>query len=466
MEERGGGQVAAVGGVLGQLREDHHQLVQQALAGGGAALDQVPPGAGQLAQGLDSLRGQHAGPAVARQQAPGQGQGVQPVGLGPQPQPGGPGRRLAGVEHHHAVARPGEGVVERLPQAARRLQPDEHLGRRAPAGQLGAQPGVPRRRGLDLERLLAHGARRGLQRGHHVAALGHVDPDDAADRRVQHGASPPLLHRPPGRPAVRCVAWQRPGLPGAVTLSIGARPAPAGRGRRSCSAIDRARAGGRRGRLLTSVTSSVPKGGDEARRLPATGRGPSGPLRPLAIYKGARRTGRAVAFVDETGHSFRARLGTTWAPTGRPPVLKRLRPAGGLQRRRPGRPPRRPGAGVRPPRPRPHPRRARPRRAAPLPPADRPPLVVVWDRLNAHRAKVVQAFVAAHPADYRLRVAAALRPGLEPREAVQRRGEAGPAQRRPRLRRRDAPRGPPRLPPARPPTSAAAQLLPSCGPER
>ena len=33
--------------------------------------------------------------------------------------------------------------------------------------------------------------------------------------------------------------------------------------------------------------------------------------------KGARRTGRAVAFVDETGHTFRARLGTTWAPTGR-----------------------------------------------------------------------------------------------------------------------------------------------------
>ena len=56
------------------------------------------------------------------------------------------------------------------------------------------------------------------------------------------------------------MAGQRPGLPGAVTLSMGARPAPAGPGRRSCSAIDRARTGGRRGRLFASVT---PKGGDE-----------------------------------------------------------------------------------------------------------------------------------------------------------------------------------------------------------
>src|SRR5215204_1632421 len=40
--------------------------------------------------------------------------------------------------------------------------------------------------------------------------------------------------------------------------------------------------------------------------------------------RGARRAGRAVVFVDETGHSFLARLGTTWAPVGRPPVLRRV----------------------------------------------------------------------------------------------------------------------------------------------
>jgi transposase len=133
--------------------------------------------------------------------------------------------------------------------------------------------------------------------------------------------------------------------------------------------------------------------------------------------KGARRTGRAVAFLDETGHTFRARLGTTWAPTGRPPVLKRrslrrevssivalVAPLGGPPRlyarhfrgsihgeqvlvalrhfrRRIGR-----------------------------------PLVVVWDRLNAHRAKPVQAFVAAHPADYRLEWLPPYAPDLNPEE--------------------------------------------------
>lgn len=44
------------------------------------------------------------------------------------------------------------------------------------------------------------------------------------------------------------------------------------------------------------------------------------------------------------------------------------------------------------------------------------PLVVVWDRLNAHRAKVVQAFVAAHPADYRLEWLPPYAPELNPEE--------------------------------------------------
>ena len=44
------------------------------------------------------------------------------------------------------------------------------------------------------------------------------------------------------------------------------------------------------------------------------------------------------------------------------------------------------------------------------------PLVVVWDRLNAHRAKVVQAFVTAHPADYRLEWLPPYAPDLNPEE--------------------------------------------------
>ncbi len=42
------------------------------------------------------------------------------------------------------------------------------------------------------------------------------------------------------------------------------------------------------------------------------------------IKKGARRARRVMAFLDETGHTFRARVGTTWAPVGRPPVLRRV----------------------------------------------------------------------------------------------------------------------------------------------
>src|SRR3712207_8530036 len=39
--------------------------------------------------------------------------------------------------------------------------------------------------------------------------------------------------------------------------------------------------------------------------------------------KRARREGRTIAFLDETGHSFRARPGTTWARRGVTPVLRR-----------------------------------------------------------------------------------------------------------------------------------------------
>jgi transposase len=133
--------------------------------------------------------------------------------------------------------------------------------------------------------------------------------------------------------------------------------------------------------------------------------------------KGARRAGRAVAFLDETGHTFRARVGTTWAPVGEPPVLRRVSqrrevstiaalvapldgsprlyarhfrgPIHGEQviialryfRRRIGR-----------------------------------PLIVAWDRLSAHRAQPVGDFLATHAADYQVEWLPAYAPDLNPEE--------------------------------------------------
>lgn len=44
------------------------------------------------------------------------------------------------------------------------------------------------------------------------------------------------------------------------------------------------------------------------------------------------------------------------------------------------------------------------------------PLVVIWDRLNAHRATLVRAFVAAHADDYQLEWLPAYAPELNPEE--------------------------------------------------
>jgi transposase len=134
--------------------------------------------------------------------------------------------------------------------------------------------------------------------------------------------------------------------------------------------------------------------------------------------------GWAVLFWDETGHSFLARLGTTWAPTGHPPVLKRtsqrrevstiaalVAPLGAARN----------GADV-------HPRLFarhfrggihgeqviatlryfRWRLGCPL--------IVAWDRLPAHRATLVLAFVAAHPDDYRIEWLPPYAPELNPEE--------------------------------------------------
>src|SRR5690348_17298510 len=68
---------------------------------------------------------------------------------------------------------------------------------------------------------------------------------------------------------------------------------------------------------------TVPKGASEPVACPPRDRRRHR-LPSIANIQGGRRSGRAVVFVDETGHTFLARLGTTWAPRGRPPVLRRV----------------------------------------------------------------------------------------------------------------------------------------------
>ena len=44
------------------------------------------------------------------------------------------------------------------------------------------------------------------------------------------------------------------------------------------------------------------------------------------------------------------------------------------------------------------------------------PLLVVWDRLNAHRSKLTSAFIAAHPQDFAVAYLPAYAPELNPEE--------------------------------------------------
>jgi transposase len=133
--------------------------------------------------------------------------------------------------------------------------------------------------------------------------------------------------------------------------------------------------------------------------------------------KGARRAGRLIVFVDETGHSFLARFGPTWAPRGQPPVLRRVSqrrelssiaalvaPVGTaarlVARHFPGT--------IR-----------GPQVTLALQAFHRRlghPLVVIWDRLSAHKSREVTAFLAAHPGDYQIEWLPAYAPDLNPEE--------------------------------------------------
>jgi transposase len=122
--------------------------------------------------------------------------------------------------------------------------------------------------------------------------------------------------------------------------------------------------------------------------------------------------------VDETGSTFRARFGTTWAPVGHPPRLRRVSKRREVSsvvallapgRRRPARLYARHFKGsvhgkqvavaLR------HFRRKAGR-----------PLVVVWDRLGTHRAREVKALVEAHPDDFFLEELPPYSPELNPEE--------------------------------------------------
>jgi transposase len=126
-----------------------------------------------------------------------------------------------------------------------------------------------------------------------------------------------------------------------------------------------------------------------------------------------------VAFIDETGNSFRARVASTWARRGQPPVLHRrdkrrevssiaclLAPSRKVRRAR---------------------LYARHihgsfdsddvvrgliyfRRKAGQ------PLLVVWDRLNQHRSRRTLDFISRHPEDFHLEWLPAYAPDLNPEE--------------------------------------------------
>jgi transposase len=113
-----------------------------------------------------------------------------------------------------------------------------------------------------------------------------------------------------------------------------------------------------------------------------------------AHYKKARRRGAEIIFVDETGFSFRAKTGTTWAPRGQTPILRRvsqrrewstvigLTLSGKIYKRHFE-----------------HAIGAIDILIA-LKHFQRPmakPMIIVWDRFNAHRATIVRDYMAAHP---------------------------------------------------------------------
>jgi transposase len=133
----------------------------------------------------------------------------------------------------------------------------------------------------------------------------------------------------------------------------------------------------------------------------------------IALKKKARRRRATIVLVDETGHSFGARTGLTWARRGQTPLLRRtskrrevssvvgITPDGRLAAR--------------------HVRGAVTsavviatlryfrRRLGPR-------LLIIWDRLNAHRARATQRFLAEHADQLAVAFLPAYAPELNPEE--------------------------------------------------
>jgi transposase len=157
----------------------------------------------------------------------------------------------------------------------------------------------------------------------------------------------------------------------------------------------------RRSRLTASCTQPAP---DPSWPLVACGR------------CGCWRVGHGGP-ASRPGHTFQARFGTTWAPTGRRPVLRRL-----SQRREVSS-----SVALQAPLDGPARLYARHFRGsmhgeqviAALRYFRRQigrPLLVIWDRLQAHRARPVQDFQAARPADYHVEWLPFYAPELNPKE--------------------------------------------------
>src|SRR5215213_3403826 len=131
------------------------------------------------------------------------------------------------------------------------------------------------------------------------------------------------------------------------------------------------------------------------------------------VEKKAQREHRTLLLWDETGHSFRARPGTTWARRGLTPLLRRvskrrevssvvaITPDGRLYAR--------------------HFRTSISSKTVILALRDfrrkiGTPLLVVWDRLNAHRSRATTDFISAHAHDYAVAYLPAYAPELNPEE--------------------------------------------------
>lgn len=117
--------------------------------------------------------------------------------------------------------------------------------------------------------------------------------------------------------------------------------------------------------------------------------------------------------MDETGHTFRARVTTTWAPQGRPPVLRRVSKRREISSVIAVTPTGRLAAwhvrgSVKGP--------TTCRALRHFRHVFRHPLLVIWDRGTAHTAHEVQAFLAAHRRDYATATLPAYAPELNPEE--------------------------------------------------